>query len=157
MKRLSFLIAILTTLFAFAVPASAAGPHFMKTAPECHVSGSTVTCDSSTIAGVGNYNAVATLDVVTVLSLECHNPGTNEKWVPPHDTTNHSGATTGQLEPKNGKLVVPQLSASADTSIPGGLCPNGNWTPVITNVDFHYTYTITFLSSPPSTFFSTSG
>jgi hypothetical protein len=157
MKRLSLIIAILTSLFAFAAPASAAGPHFMKTAPVCHVSGDTVTCDSSTIAGVGNYNAVATLNVFTVVSVECHNPGTNDKWVPPHDTTNQSSATSGQLEPKNGKLVIPQLSASADTSVPAGTCPNGNWNTVITNVDFTYTYTITFLSNPPSTFFSTSG
>jgi hypothetical protein len=157
MKRLSFLVALLTALLSLAAPASAAGPHFMKTVPVCHVSGGTVTCDGSTIAGVGNYNAVAALDVFTILSVECHNPGTNQKWVPPHDTENHDTDTTGQLEPKNGKLVIPQLSASVDTSVPAGTCPNGNWDTIVTDIDFGYEYTITFLSTPPYEFFHLAG
>lgn len=158
MKRLSLILGLVAALFAFNSPAWAASPHFMSDVPECHVSADSVTCDASNIAGVGNTNAVATLNVWTVVSVECHNPGTNEKWVPPHDTVNQSSATTGKLEPKNGRLDVPQLTAYADTSLPAKLCPNKRWDAIITGTTLSYDYTITFLTKPdPSVFFHLAG
>jgi hypothetical protein len=154
MKRLSVIVAFTTVLLAFAPAASAASPHFMKSVPQCHVSGLTVTCDRSVIAGVGNLDAQADLVVNVSAHVDCRNHG--GQIVEAHEASVSSSSSTGQLEPKNGKLTVPQLSASGSSSPSSFPCPNPNWTAEVSNVQLSWTYTIWFLTNPPTLFFSLS-
>jgi len=90
-----------------------------------------VTCDDSgdyEIAGIGNTNAVATLDVSYSAIVDCTNKG--GKLVPVKSTLQSAPITTGELSPDNGRLTVPQLSTSipADQAfLDAATCPNGNW------------------------------
>lgn len=156
MKRIS-IISVLSLLFiGLGIgTAQAANPHFVTgfDPPACTVTGTTVDCTGSEIAGVGNNNAVATLSVVASGIVDCNNPGDNRNNpIESHETTFEFSATSGVLEPKNGRLVVPELSATAPTSLTAEqettLCPNPNWDAVLregsVTID-SWTYTIVFL------------
>lgn len=157
MKRSAAIIASFLFVLLWTPSANAASPHFMSAEPGCWVSGLTVTCDGSDIAGVGNTNAEARLMVNVSLHVECLNPGTNDKYVPPHDTVNTTNASTGKLEPKNGRLLVPVLSASGSDELPNKLCPNRNWTYTVEQT-VTWSYQIVFLTKPSETvFYSISG
>jgi hypothetical protein len=161
MRWISALIAVAAMMFA-ATTASAAisttfdpsaaptGTHVAgKTAPSCSVSGLTVTCVSFELAGVGNTNATANLEANYTGTVDCFNKGQDSGPIESHQTSLTDTATSGQLSPKNGRLVVPRLSASpTQREISGAVfCPNPNWTAVLregslTLTDF--TYTVTF-------------
>lgn len=157
MKRIS-IFAALSMLFIIltGTAAQAANPHYVTgyPPPECTITGTTVTCTGTQIAGVGNDNAVATLSVTATGVVECNNPGENpNNPIEVHEATFNFSATSGVLEPKNGRLEVPALSATAPTELTAeqetALCPNPNWeadlleeTVTITG----YTYTIDFLT-----------
>ncbi len=56
----------------------------------------------------------------------------------------------GILEPKNGRLAIPPLSATAPTSLTAdqeaALCPNPSWVAVLRDVQITgYSYDITFV------------
>jgi hypothetical protein len=161
MRWISALIAVAAMMFA-ATTASAAisttfdpsaaptGTHVAgKTAPSCSVSGLTVTCVSFELAGVGNTNATANLTANYTGTVDCFNKGQDSGPIESHQTSLTDTATSGQLSPKNGRLVVPRLSASpTQREISGAVfCPNPNWTAVLregslTLTDF--TYTVSF-------------
>lgn len=135
MRRTSVL-AVLSLLFLAltGTAAQASNPHLVTgfAAPECSVTGTTVTCTGTEIAGVGNNNAVATLDVTATGVVECNNPGENRNNpIEVHETTFGFSSTSGVLEPKNGRLAVPELSATAPTALTpeqeSAFCPNPNW------------------------------
>jgi hypothetical protein len=162
MRRVGIITALST--FVMAVSASAAlatitttinpanaptGAHFQSgTSATCSVSGTTVTCSSYQIAGVGNANASGTLNATYTATVLCSNNGVNpNNAVEAQTKFSAQPATTGNLNPKNGKLTVPSLSTSAPSAPPAGSCPNGNWTasfapgsPTLTS----FTYTLTF-------------
>jgi hypothetical protein len=130
-------------------PANApTGTHYKSGTASCSVSGGTVTCSGYTLAGVGNANATATLTASYTATVVCVNGGGN-----PSDSQ-HQGSFTQtvgptRLEPKNGNLTVPQLSASAPTAqqfLAQQTCPNPNWTPALGSAITlsSYTYTLTF-------------
>jgi hypothetical protein len=135
MKRLTIIAALSMLLLAIgATAAQAANQHFVTgfDAPTCTVTGTTVNCTGTEIAGVGNNNAVATLNVVASGIVDCNNPGDNRNNpIESHETTFEFSATSGVLESKNGRLVVLALSATAPTSLTAAqeaeLCPNPNW------------------------------
>ena len=123
------------------------GTHFKSGTATCTVGATSVTCSGYTLAGVGNANASASLSASYTANVTCSNSGTNknndvESQATSFSTTN----STGNLNPKNGKLTVPPLSTTAPTSPPAGSCPNGNWTAAFaagspTLVSFSYTLT----------------
>src|SRR5437870_3939591 len=125
------------------------GAHFAAgTSATCTTTGANVACSSYQVAGVGNANASASLSASYTANVTCSNSGTNknndvESQATSFSTTN----STGNLNPKNGKLTVPPLSTTAPTSPPAGSCPNGNWTAAFATGSptlVSYSYTLTF-------------
>jgi hypothetical protein len=155
MKRIGIIYGLSLFLLALGIPAAqAANPHFVTgfEPPTCTVTGTTVSCTGSEIAGVGNDNAVATLSVVASGTVDCNNPSEANQNNPieSHETTFDFSVSSPVLEPKNGRLVVPELSATAPTSLTAeqeaALCPNPQWVAVLRNVAIDsWTYTIVFL------------
>jgi hypothetical protein len=129
--------------------AAPSGTHVQTGTPDCTQSGNTVTCNSYELAGVGNTNATATLSATYSATVDCTNKG--GKLVPVKSTVQSAPSTTGQLEPKNGRLTVPALSgpgAPSDAAfLAAATCPNGNWTKSLASGSptlESWTYTLTF-------------
>jgi len=145
---------VLTASVAFGATsfnASAApnGTHVQSGTPSCSVSGNTVNCSSYELAGVGNANATATLSATFTATVDCTNNG--GKLVPVKSTVQTAPSTTGELEPKNGRLAVPALTGpgapSAASFLAAATCPNGNWTKSLAGGSptlESWTYTLTF-------------
>jgi hypothetical protein len=136
--------------------ALAANPHIVTGFPEpgCTIAadGLTVNCVSTQIAGVGNNNAVATLTATYSGTVDCNNPGNNRNNpIESHETTFDVVASSGIVEPKNGRLVIPALSAGPRALTPeeeATLCPNPNWEAVLRDVELvGFTYTIDFVDA----------
>ncbi len=113
------------------------------------MSGLNVSCNSFQLAGVGNTNAQANLSVTYSATVVCINGGGNPSDSQ-HQGTFTSTTSTGQLSPKNGKLTVPSLSATAPTEqqfLAKQTCPNPNWTPTIPGgiTLSGFTYTVSFV------------
>jgi hypothetical protein len=157
MKRFLFVLALITVSLGWAAPAQAvtdftnapSGAHYAKGAgePVCELSGVTVTCTGTQIAGVGNTNALVELSVTSTFTGVCHNPGTNNKVVDPF-TESDTSTTSEELTPsRNGILRVDAKTATGTTSaefLDSFSCPNPNWTADITGVAISWSYTLTF-------------
>jgi hypothetical protein len=145
---------VLTASVAFAgisfnTAAAPNGTHVQAGTPTCTVSGNTVNCSSYELAGVGNANATATLSATYSATVDCTNNG--GKLVPVKSSVQSAPNTTGELEPKNGRLAVPALSGpgapSAASFLAAATCPNGNWTKSLAGGSptlVSWTYTLTF-------------
>jgi hypothetical protein len=127
------------------------GTHLQTGTPSCSFAsdGLTVVCSTYELAGVGNTNATATLATTYSATVDCQNHGGNIVEVKAQIET--VPATTGQLEPKNGRLTVPSLtSAPAPTAAQFealAVCPNGNWTKITQTASIELVssvYTLTF-------------
>jgi len=147
-------IAALFVMFVFAGPASAAttinpsaapsGTHLQTGSIGCASDGLTVTCSTFELAGVGNANAVATLNATYSATVTCTNKGGQLVEVKTQTTTSSS---TGILtSDKNGRLTVPALTSTAPSTqsfLDQATCPNGNWTKNLSGsvqlVSFTYT------------------
>jgi hypothetical protein len=121
-------VALAGTVFNAA--AAPTGTHVQTGTPTCTVTNGAVTCSSYELAGVGNANAQASLTANYTATVQCRNHG--GQIVEVKSQVTGATATTGALEPKNGKLSVPSLSSSP---VPTNAqfeaqatCPNGNWT-----------------------------
>lgn len=141
--RLLVIATVLVAAIAFPAGAQAAGTpvfndaaapegtHVQTGTPSCAFAadGLTVVCSSYELAGVGNTNARADLATTYSATVDCRNNGGH--IVPVKATVQTVPATTGQLEPKNGRLTVPSLtSAPVPTAAQFealATCPNGNW------------------------------
>jgi len=132
------------------------GTHVQSGTPSCQESGFTVTCSSYDLAGVGNKNATANLSVTYSGTVLCTNPAGN---VAPGQTQNPTiPKSTGSLQPKNGRLTVPELTSASQADIETALlqntsCPNRKWTRSvqagsIAIVGFTYTLTFQGFQSP---------
>jgi hypothetical protein len=163
MKKLLWVLAIpmmFAAAVAFPAAASAAitttfnpanapsGTHVQRGTPNCTVSGLDVSCSSFELAGVGNTNAQADLSATYSATVVCINAGGNPSDGQ-HQGTFSASASTGQLSPKNGRLTVPSLAATAPTEdqfLAQQTCPNPNWTPTIPGgISLSsFTYTLTF-------------
>jgi hypothetical protein len=125
------------------------GTHFKSGSATCSVSKSgSVTCSSYTLAGVGNTDVTANLSATYTATVVCINGGGNESDSQ-HQGTFTQASTTGTLQPKNGNVTVPSLSASAPSKqqfLSQQTCPNPNWTPTIPGgiALSSFTYTVTF-------------
>jgi hypothetical protein len=145
---------VLTASVAFAgisfnPSAAPSGTHVQTGTPSCTAIGNTVSCSSYELAGVGNANATATLSATYSATVDCTNKG--GKLVPVKSTVQTAPSTTGELEPKNGRLAVPALSGppapSAASFLNAAVCPNGNWTKSLAGGSptlESWTYTLTF-------------
>jgi hypothetical protein len=127
------------------------GTHFVTgtPTPTCTVTDLVVNCNSYELAGVGHTNATADLTVEYSATVQCRNHG--GKIVEVHSQTTSVTSTTGQLEPKNGRLLVPALTSapapSAEQFEALATCPNPNWTAEILEGSIElssFTYTVTF-------------
>jgi hypothetical protein len=160
-RRILFLlIAPFAAVIAFSATAWAAstttinpanapmGTHVQTGSPSCAVSSLNVDCSSFELAGVGNTNAQADLSATYSATVVCINGGGNPSDSQ-HQGTFTASASTGQLSPKNGRLTVPSLSATAPTEqqfLAQQTCPNPNWTPTIPGgiTLSSFTYTVSF-------------
>ncbi len=129
-------------------PANApSGTHLQAGSIGCTVGTDlSVSCSSFQLAGVGNTNVTLVLQANYTATVDCFNHGTNpNNPIESHTTSFSSGVTTTVPSTKNGRLTVPQESAS-----PGSVtqvCPNPNWTPQIRAGTLQLaslTYTVTF-------------
>jgi hypothetical protein len=116
-----------TTINAAAAPT---GTHLQAGTIGCSVTAGVVTCSAYELAGVGNANATATLNATYSATVQCRNHGGQIVEVKSQSQT--APTTTGALQPKNGRLAVPQLQSGpvptdADFEA-NATCPNGNWT-----------------------------
>lgn len=151
-------ITALFAMFALAGPASAAttinpsaapsGTHLQTGSIGCTDNGTTVTCSTYELAGVGHANAVATLDATYSATVTCTNHG--GKLVPVKTQTTTSSSSGTLTSTKNGRLSVPALSSTAPSSqqfLGQATCPNGNWTKNLSgSVELvSFTYTLHFV------------
>jgi hypothetical protein len=137
-------------------PANApSGTHFKSGTASCSVNSSgSVTCSGFTLAGVGNTNVTANLSATYSATVVCINGGGNPSDSQ-HQGTFTQASTSGTLQPKNGNVTVPSLSATAPTEqqfLAQQTCPNPNWTPElqgpITLQSFTYTVQFVGFSGP---------
>ena len=161
-RRILFLLtAPFAAVIAFSAAASASqttttnpanapqGTHLQTGSPGCTVDSSlNVSCNSFELAGVGNTNARADLSATYSATVVCINGGGNPSDGQ-HQGTFTASASTGQLSPKNGRLTVPSLAATAPTEqqfLAQQTCPNPNWTPTIPGgiTLSNFTYTVSF-------------
>lgn len=157
MKRLFFAFALALAGLVLSAPAQAltnfdnapSGAHYAHgyVEPTCGVSGATVTCTATEIAGVGNTAATVSLAATTTFTGVCHNPG-NYNVVDPFTRTVPSPPTTSTLTPdRHGVLWVSMQSTSITTRsqfLATFSCPNPNWTAEVTTARVSWTYTLTF-------------
>lgn len=158
MKRYGIigLLAMLVISFATATASAVTnfanapqGAHYASGSaePVCTISGTTVTCTGTQIAGVGNTNATVTLSVTSTISGVCHNPGTNRKVVEPFSESTTESTSSIVISRKNGRLVVPEQSTSGtstDEFLATFTCPNPNWTAEVKSNVLSFEYTLTF-------------
>jgi hypothetical protein len=137
------------TTTTFNAAAAPNGTHVQRGTPSCSVNGLTVSCGSYQVAGVGNTNAMADLNVTYSATVVCSNGGGNPSDSQ-HQGSFTKGTSTGQLSPKNGRLTVPPLSSTPPTEqefLAQQTCPNPNWTPTIPGgiSVSSFTYTLDFV------------
>ena len=133
------------------------GVHFVQgtPTPNCTVNADgSVTCPELAfeLAGVGNKNAVATLVVTYSATVDCYNPGVNpQNPIESHTESQSTSASSGLLEPKNGRLTILPITSDPDpteeTFEALASCPNPNWTPDVLDgsITFTYEYKVTFV------------
>lgn len=126
------------------------GTHYKSGTASCSTNpNGSVTCSSYTLAGVGNADATATLTASYSATVVCVNNGGNTSDSQ-HQGSFTSSSSSGTLQPKNGNLTVPSVSASAPSQqqfLSQQTCPNPGWTPTLGSGGItlsHYTYTLTF-------------
>jgi hypothetical protein len=158
MKRLGLIGVLAMLLVALATATASAvvdfsnapqGAHFAKGAgaPVCTVTGTTVSCTGTAIAGVGNTNATVTLAVTSRISGVCHNPGVNSKVVEPFSESITTSTSSVVTSTKNGRLLVPAQTTtgtSAEEFLATFECPNPRWTAEVTSNVLSFRYTLTF-------------
>jgi hypothetical protein len=171
MRRLALLIlALVVAMLGFTTSASAAitttvnfanaptGTHFQVGTASCSMNGLVVTCSGFELAGVGNTDAVASLDVTYAATVQCRNHG--GQIVEVHSQNVTVSSSTGTIEAKNGRLAVPELtSAPAPTAAQFealATCPNPNWTTEVLAssiriASFRYTLTFVGFANPAIT------
>ena len=115
---LSLLVTALAAVPALAVTTTTISPenansgtHFQVGTATCTLTGTTVTCSSYELAGVGNADAVADLAANYTATVDCRNHG--GKIVPVKASVQTVPSTTGELEPKNGQAFTPGPSCLA--------------------------------------------
>src|SRR5215204_5406995 len=146
-------LSLLVTAFA-AVPALAVtnfanapqGAHYATGfgEPVCTITGTTVNCTGTQIAGVGNTNATVRLAVTSTFTGTCTNRGGN--LVEPFTRSRTTTTSTTLTSTKNGRLIVPAQTATApgeEQFLANFVCPNPNWTPDVTTTDVSFVYTLT--------------
>ena len=161
MPRLIALAGMTLTLLVLSATVALA-QHFQGAEPTCSVTGTTVTCTGSDIAGLGNDNVRAELIATYSGVIECTNPG--GQVVEAHETTFSTESDTGVLRSKNGRVLVPQTSVSGPTELTRDeertFCPNPQWDAALTDVELEsFTYTIFTVNrrTGDTVFFQTSG
>jgi hypothetical protein len=108
-----------------------ASPHFVV-GPVFTDQGSTLNASGS-VAGLGNEDVTVILNAQGTATLICTNPGGN---VAPGQTrdVNVSGSQT-ITDVKNGRVNFNVTTVAPEA--PADACPNPQWTPSVTDVDFN--------------------
>lgn len=157
MKRFALITATLMSILGFVGAQTTFRPecaprgiHFRGSdVPSCDCDASdNVICQSFTVCGVGNSNAVAELVSTFSATVQCTNPG--GRVVEAQAEGVDAEAQTDEVEPKNGCLIVPGVRTdrpSATAFENEAECPNTSWTKMLltaTVVVDTSTYTLTF-------------
>ena len=156
MRKLGIIAVLsLLALALSAVPALAVtnftnapqGAHYVTgfDEPTCTITGTTVNCTGTQIAGVGNTNATVTLAVTSTFTGTCTNRGGN--LVEPFTESETTSTSTTVTSTRNGQLIVPAQTATGPTEeefLATFECPNPNWTADVTTSDVSFVYTLTF-------------
>jgi hypothetical protein len=126
------IIAVLSALVVAlaAVPALAQNPHFVGAlrgtdqGTQLQVSGK--------VAGLGNEPVNVVVEATGLATIECTNPGGN---VAPGQTKelNVTGES-GPITPRSGQITFNVLTL--EPTPPADACPNRQWTPTVTDVQF---------------------
>ena len=136
MKRYVLLSAVAVAALAFPGVASAQSGHFVtggNNAPTCTDIGTQVQC-SGKVAGLGGTTFEITVQATGIATVTCANPGHNED-VPGQRKEITTAGSSGPLPtPRNGQYVF-TVTTDAPTA-PDDACPNDQWTPTITDVEF---------------------
>ena len=126
------------------------GTHFQVGTATCSITNGVVTCPSYELAGVGNFDAVANLSTNYTATVQCRNHG--GQIVEVKSQVKGVNVTSGVIESKNGRLLVPTLTSgpapTAGQFEALATCPNGNWTKetlTSTITASSFTYTLTFV------------
>jgi len=132
---LALLLAVALTVVA--VPALAANPHFVV-GPTFTDNGTSLSASGS-IAGLGNKDVTIVLSATGTASITCTNKGGNV--APGQSKTVTTTGSVSNLRPENGRVNFTVTTAPATLGSGQGNqkyqgCPNGNWTPTITDVEF---------------------
>lgn len=124
--------------------------------PVCTVSGLSVSCGGTQIAGIGNTDADVALSVSYSATVQCRNHGGKIVDVKTQVTTTNI-APDEVTEVRNGTLIVAPYSSGAatpsnDTFLGLATCPNPNWDKLLlgspTVSSFRYTLTFDGFSDP---------
>src|SRR5215217_4169010 len=130
------LVVIFTTLLitlGFSTAAWAQSGHFVGT-PTCTDEGTIVVCTGK-VAGLGSTTFQIQTDAVGIASVECTNPGGNV--APGQDTEVTTSGTTGEIPtPRNGQFRFTGQTDDPEPLPATPTCPNNQWTPNITDVEF---------------------
>jgi hypothetical protein len=131
MRRIGIIAALSALLMAvIAVPALAANPHFIGQ-PTFEDLGTTLQATGS-VAGLGNENIDVVLTAEGTATIECTNPGGNV--APGQTKTLTVSGTQTDIEVKNGRADFDVTTA--EPVAPADACPNPQWTPTVTDVEF---------------------
>lgn len=131
--------------------AAPAGAHYRQGSgePTCQVTGLSVSCTGTQIAGVGNTDADLVLSVAYSATVQCRNHGGKIVEVKTQLTT--SSSSDDFTDVRNGTLYVLPVSNTAPSEqslVDAATCPNGNWTRLLVEGSAavqSYSYTLTFI------------
>ena len=137
---------------SFTALTAPSGAHYRQGSrePTCSVSGISVSCTGTQIAGVGNTDATLLLSVSYSATVQCRNNGGQIVDVKTQGTST-TPAPDDATSLRNGTLTVSSFSASnvpTDEAFESrATCPNGNWTKELlgTATVSSFTYTLTFV------------
>jgi len=125
------------------------GAHYSNGAfePTCNVSGLSIECTGTSIAGVGNTDATLLLSASYSATVQCRNKG--GKIVDVKTQVTGSSSSDDLTDVKNGTLTVSPFTLSGPSTasfLGAAVCPNGNWDKVLLGSPtlLSFTYTLTF-------------
>jgi hypothetical protein len=172
-REMRRILIALTVLLAFGMTATAAmaqnipvatnlacapnGAHFAQdaVAPTCTITTNpatntiSVSCTGTQLQGVGNTNALTSLEVDAEAQILCHNPGSKDKLVEPHTADITADNTNEDTPSRNGRIAISPISVTvSEADVEQQFeCPNPSWREEVTTLTVtSVVYTVRFAS-----------
>lgn len=133
MQQTKNLMLVIVAMFISVLSVKAQNPHFIGSPTITDKGNTQFFC--AKLAGLGSsQNVTVTLYATATVTTECTNQGGNV--APGQTKTVTLSATDTYTADRNGTVTF-----CLETPLPtAGKCPNGNWTPMITDVSFTNSY-----------------